>query len=100
LPPTGMQKHAVRVVLIYWANLLASSLRANLHIHYFRSWLYQQVEGGGDEGKADVLDHLRLPRGHRDGALLQVDLDIINVESVFLVLAGQDHEDWLGAWPP
>ena len=56
-----------------------------LHIHYFRSWLHQQVEGGGDEGKADVLDHLRLPRGHRDGALLQVHLEQEVVNGVDIV---------------
>ena len=39
-----------------------------------RPGLDQEVEGGGDEGEADVLDNLGLLGGHRDGPLLQVDL--------------------------
>ena len=39
-----------------------------------RPGLDQEVEGGGDEGEANVLDNLRLVRGNGDGALLQINL--------------------------
>ena len=36
--------------------------------------LHEEVEGGGDKGQADVVDHLPLAGRHRHRALLQVHL--------------------------
>ena len=49
-------------------------LRINYLINPGRPGLDEQVEGGGDEGEADVLDNLGLVRGNGDGALLQINL--------------------------
>ena len=47
-----------------------------------RPGLDQEVEGGGDEGKADVLHHLGLVRRHRDRPLLQVHLRITTLDTL------------------
>ncbi len=49
-----------------------------------RPRLHQQVECGGDKGQADVVDHLNLPRGHRDCPLFQVHL---RTEQLFFIWA-------------
>ena len=45
-----------------------------------RPGLDQEVEGGGDEGEADVLHHLGLVRRHRDRTLLQVHLNTTTLD--------------------
>ena len=47
-----------------------------------RPGLDQEVEGGGDEGEADVLHHLGLVRRHRDRPLLQVHLNTTTLDTL------------------
>ena len=47
-----------------------------------RPGLDQEVEGGGDEGEADVLHHLGLVRRHRDRPLLQVHLRTTTLDTL------------------
>ena len=47
-----------------------------------RPGLDQEVEGGGDEGEADVLHHLGLVRRHRDRTLLQVHLRTTTLDTL------------------
>ena len=73
LPPAGVQQHAVAVVLVDRLHLLVPSLAGGL-LHLRWPGLDQQVEGGGDECEANVLDNLGLLRGNSDRPLLQIDL--------------------------
>ena len=73
LPATGVQQHAVTVVLVHGLHLLVAPLADGL-LHLGRPGLDQQVQRGRDEGEADVLDHLGLVRGDGDGPLLEVNL--------------------------
>ena len=92
LPPARVQQHAVPVILVHGLHLLVTALGQRLQkklalkiirknikeknylIDPGRPGLDEQVEGGGDEGEADVLDNLGLVRGNGDGALLQINL--------------------------
>ena len=114
LPPTGVQQHAVAVVLVHRLHLLVPSLADGL-LHLRGPGLDQQVERGRDEGEADVLDHLGLVWRNGDGPLLEINLqrgvsqgasvlslylDAVDVKSVFPVLSWQHYKHRLGARPP
>ena len=102
LPPAGVEQHAVSVVLVDRLDLLVAALVEGLGRgadvllsirylqngtgHYLlylgRPGLDQEVEGGGDEGEADVLHHLGLVRRHRDRPLLQVHLRTTTLDTM------------------
>jgi len=99
LPTTSVEQNAVRVVLIDRPHLLlfVALFSGYLGHRVDDLWarLDQKVKRGCNKREADMLNSFRLTRRYCYRALLQIDLDIVDVEGVLLVLAGQHDKHGL-----